>query len=325
MARKNKDDTPDPLHGGAIHVPRSRGAVSGTLLIALGAWGALIPFIGPWFNFSYTPEQSWHWTAARWWLEVLPGIAVFVGGLVLLLSANRITASIGGWVAVAGGVWFVLGTTFESLFHLGSPGTPAGSSHTLRVIESLALFSGLGALIIILATLALGRLSVRSVRDVRSAQRREVEQELELRRRADYARAREAEVAAGGSGPHDADGHGEGGSTPTRARRHDDRRQVAPARARRRPATFATPHRPAGGDKYRNHRPGRYARPLPVAAERPAVARVRRRHRARSRQQLNPKRAKCRLAPRSPKFFASPVTSGTVNLRLSRDLRDTGS
>ena len=30
-----------------LQVPRSRGAVSGLLLVLLGLWGALIPRIGP--------------------------------------------------------------------------------------------------------------------------------------------------------------------------------------------------------------------------------------------------------------------------------------
>ena len=32
---------------GMLRVPRTRGVASGYLLILLGAWGALIPFIGP--------------------------------------------------------------------------------------------------------------------------------------------------------------------------------------------------------------------------------------------------------------------------------------
>jgi hypothetical protein len=197
MARNSKNNQPDPLHGGTVHVPRTRGAVSGILLIALGAWGALIPFIGPWFDFSFSPDHSWHWTAARGWLEVLPGIAVALGGLMLLLTANRITASVGGWLAVAGGAWLVVGNNLADLFHIGSPGTPLGSSKELRALEALTFFDGLGALVLILASLALGRLSVRSVRDVRSAQRREVEAEAEKRRQDAYAESHRDQVAAG--------------------------------------------------------------------------------------------------------------------------------
>jgi hypothetical protein len=159
--------------GSAFRVPRSRGALSGLLLILLGAWGAVIPFIGPLFSFAFTPDKSWTWTAARGWLEVLPGAVTVVGGLILLVSANRLTASFGAWLAVAGGAWFVVGPQLAELLHIGSPGTPASTNTGLRALESLAFFYGLGALIIFLAAGALGRLSVRSVRDVKAARRRE--------------------------------------------------------------------------------------------------------------------------------------------------------
>src|SRR6202035_5237512 len=79
------------------------------LLILLGGWGALIPFVGPYFDFAYTPDQEWAWTAARGWLEVLPGAATAVGGVLLLTSRNRATAMFGGWLTVLAGAWFVVG------------------------------------------------------------------------------------------------------------------------------------------------------------------------------------------------------------------------
>jgi hypothetical protein len=44
---------------GMLRVPRSRGAVSGVALILLGLWGALIPFVGPYFHYAYTPDTGW--------------------------------------------------------------------------------------------------------------------------------------------------------------------------------------------------------------------------------------------------------------------------
>ena len=41
---------------GRMRVARSRGAVSGFLLVLLGLWGALIPFVGPYFDLTYTPD-----------------------------------------------------------------------------------------------------------------------------------------------------------------------------------------------------------------------------------------------------------------------------
>lgn len=160
-------------HTRTMRVPRSRGAVSGILIIVLGAWGALIPFIGPWFDYSYQSDKSWDWTAARGWLEVLPGVVAIVGGLLLLFSANRVTASLGGWLAALAGAWFVIGQSLAALFHLGSVGAPL-STHTSGVaIAQLGYFYGLGALILFLAAFALGRLAVVGVRDVRAAERRQ--------------------------------------------------------------------------------------------------------------------------------------------------------
>jgi hypothetical protein len=189
MAR-NKDRADDPLRGGSLHVPRSRGAVSGIVLIILGAFGILAPLIGPWFSFGLSPNKSWQFTNARLWLEFLPGAVTVLGGLLLLLAANRIAASFGAWLGVAGGAWYIVGTTLAPRLGIhGSPGTPLHSSKWLQAIESLALFTGLGAIILFVSAAAVGRLSVRSVRDVRAAQRREAQaaEAEEEKRRAQVA------------------------------------------------------------------------------------------------------------------------------------------
>jgi hypothetical protein len=212
MARRAKQtNAVDPLHGGAVHVPGSRGAVSGFLLIALGVWGAFVPLVGPAFGFGLSPDKSWHWTAARFWLQVLPGAVTVLGGLFLLLAANRITTSVGAWLGVAGGAWFIVGTDVADLLNIGSPGTPLGSSKGLRALESLACFDGLGAVILFVAAGALGRLSVRSVRDVRAAQRREAEAEAEQRRQLAYQDARQRQL----EDPDRDAGQGERDTDPT--------------------------------------------------------------------------------------------------------------
>jgi hypothetical protein len=157
--------------GSRMRIPRSRGATSGFLLILLGIWGALVPFVGPYFDFAFTPDQEWTWTAARGWLEVLPGAVTALGGFLLLTSGNRATAMFGGWLAVLAGAWFVVGRALASPLGLGDPGAPVAASETKRVWLELTYFYGLGALIVFLGALALGRLSIRSVRDIQYAQR----------------------------------------------------------------------------------------------------------------------------------------------------------
>jgi hypothetical protein len=156
--------------GAHLRMPRSRGAASGLLLVLLGIWGALIPFVGPYFDFAFTPDQSWVWTTARGWLEVLPGAVTAIGGLLLLGSGNRATAVFGGWLAVLGGAWFVVGRALAGPLGIGDPGMPLAVTDAKRVTLELAYFSGLGALIVFLGAFVVGRLSVRSVRDVEYAQ-----------------------------------------------------------------------------------------------------------------------------------------------------------
>jgi hypothetical protein len=131
----------------------------------------LIPFVGPYFNFAYDPNLPWVWTPGRGWLEVLPGAVTVFGGLLLLTSRNRATALLGGWLAVVAGAWFVVGRLFAVPWKLGDFGSPAATTLTGQLVSELAFFTGLGSLIILFGALALGRLSVRSVRDIRYAER----------------------------------------------------------------------------------------------------------------------------------------------------------
>ena len=127
-------------------------------MIVLGVWGALIPFIGPYFHYAFGSFQSWHYTSERLWLDILPGAAAVIGGLMLLRGSRRTTGLIGGWLAVAAGAWFAIGPTISLLWHqAGNPiGAPMGG-HTRQALEWLGYFQGLGVLIAALAAFAMGR------------------------------------------------------------------------------------------------------------------------------------------------------------------------
>jgi len=159
-------DTRVRTRGGRLQMQRSRGAMSGVLLILLGAWGAIIPFVGPFFDFAFSPDRAWAWSEARGWLQVLPGVVAVVGGLLLLASSNRATAMLGGWLGVLAGAWFVVGRASAGLLGIGDVGSPVAATETKNLVLELAYFSGLGALIVFVGAAALGRVSVRSVRDV---------------------------------------------------------------------------------------------------------------------------------------------------------------
>lgn len=158
-----------------MRIARSRGAMSGVLLVLLGLWGGLVPLLGHYFNFVIGPDRGFDFTAGRVWLSILPAVATIVGGLIVVGAANRAGALLGAWLAMAGGAWFVVGNPVSELWNHGvRQAGPALGGQTLRVIEELTYFYGLGALILAIASFAFGRLAIRSVRDAELAREDEL-------------------------------------------------------------------------------------------------------------------------------------------------------
>jgi hypothetical protein len=144
-----------------LQMRRSRGAFSGFLLMLLGLWGALIPFVGPYFDYAYTPDKAWTYNTGRLWLEILPGAAVFLGGFLLMIARGRHTALFGALLAAAAGAWFTLGPVLSPLWnhHVPMGGSPAGSTVYMRTMEQLGFFTALGVVIVFIAAVALGRIA----------------------------------------------------------------------------------------------------------------------------------------------------------------------
>ena len=144
-----------------------RGRVIGVLLMLLGAWGALVPFVGPYFGYAYTPDKAWVYTSGRLWLSILPGAAVFLGGLLVLASDKA--AAAGAFLAALGGAWFVVGPPVSAFALTGSgvtPGSPVAThsaifgAATMRFLEQLGFFYGLGVVILFFAAVSLGEVVV---------------------------------------------------------------------------------------------------------------------------------------------------------------------
>ena len=125
----------------------------------------MIPFVGPYFDYAFTPDKTWTWTAARFWLQVLPGAVAFFAGLILLMTAHRVVAWLGAWLGIAAGAWFVVGPLLAPLWRANYLGSPVGD-RTDVAVEQIGMFYGLGAAIILLAAMAAGRFSVVGVRDI---------------------------------------------------------------------------------------------------------------------------------------------------------------
>lgn len=145
-----------------LAVPRTRGLASGTVLLLLGIWGGLIPFIGPYFDYQADSSGTWVMTWDRFWLSVVPAVAVVVGGLLLGPAANKIAGALGAWIALAGGVWWVIAPTVSQLWTASGP-----DGTSMSIAEAIGFYYGLGAVVTTFAAFALGRMTVQSVRDVK--------------------------------------------------------------------------------------------------------------------------------------------------------------
>src|ERR1700733_5807052 len=141
-----------------LRLPRTTGALSGLLILLLGVWGGLIPFVGPYFHYAFGGYQHWHFTNQRLWLEIVPGAVAVLGGLMLMRASTRVGGLTAGWVAVAAGAWFAIGPSVSILWHhtIYAIGAPMGGD-TRQMLEWVGYFYGLGALIIGLAAFAMGR------------------------------------------------------------------------------------------------------------------------------------------------------------------------
>ncbi|CNE74840.1 putative secreted protein [Mycobacterium tuberculosis] len=150
---------------GTMRAPRTRGVLSGVLLILLGLWGGLLPFAGPYFGFGFAPDDTWVYTTDRLELSIAPAAAAVLGGLILLFSANRAFAMFGGWLAALGGAWFAVGPLLAALWDVPGIGAPLGTTEGQILAERLSGFTGLGVVIVFLAAFALGRFAVVGARE----------------------------------------------------------------------------------------------------------------------------------------------------------------
>ena len=128
------------------------------LIVVLGVWGGLIPFIGPYFHYAFGGFQSWHFTSQRLWLDILPGAVAVIGGLMLMSASTRSGGLVASSVALAAGAWFAIGPAVSLLWH-HTPyaiGAPMGG-YTRQMLEWVGFFAGLGVVIVGLAAFAMGR------------------------------------------------------------------------------------------------------------------------------------------------------------------------
>jgi hypothetical protein len=148
-----------------MRIRRTHGIFGGLLVALLGIWGGLIPFIGPYFHYAFTPDKAWTYTTGRLDLEILPAAGALLGGLIMMSGRGRHSVLFGSLLAIASGAWFALGNIFAPLWTVANPaGGPASTGTVMRIAEQIGFFSGLGIVIVTIAAMVAGRITaVRSV------------------------------------------------------------------------------------------------------------------------------------------------------------------
>lgn len=143
-----------------MRIRRTHGIFGGLLVALLGIWGGIIPFVGPYFHYAYTPEVAWTYNTGRLWLEILPGAGAFLGGLMMMWAGSRHVALFGSLLAILSGAWFALGNVLAPLWTTANPaGVPASAGTVMRAVEQVGFFTGLGIAIVLLAALVAGRVT----------------------------------------------------------------------------------------------------------------------------------------------------------------------
>jgi hypothetical protein len=108
----------------------------GALAALLGAWAAVVAFVGPEFGYHATNSSSWQWTTANWLLHLVPGAVAFVAGLCVMFLARASTLParsmlrLAALAIIAAGAWLVIGPALWPVFESGSPYGPAGTAQT---------------------------------------------------------------------------------------------------------------------------------------------------------------------------------------------------
>lgn len=151
-----------------MRLSRTTGAGAGLLVLLLGLWAGFIPFVGPYFNYGFSPNSSWHFTLDRLWLDILPAAAAVLGGLTMIAAARRSSGVMGSWLALLGGGWLLVGPSVSLLWGHTAPGvlqsgigSPLGG-HDRAAVEMIGFFYGVGGLITMLSAFSVGRFALAS-------------------------------------------------------------------------------------------------------------------------------------------------------------------
>ena len=118
IAGTERVERTDNVHEGRSRVQLGRIGLgtAGVVAVLVSAWGGIVPYVGPAFNYVGDGSGSWHWNLAHSVLALLPGTLGVLLGLFVIAESRGITVGRGRLsLAMAGtllmicGAWFAIG------------------------------------------------------------------------------------------------------------------------------------------------------------------------------------------------------------------------
>jgi hypothetical protein len=109
----------------------------------------LVPLVGPYFSFGFFTSSTWVFSALHWEMLLGPGLALFAGGLLMVLPAVP-SASLGSTLALLAGVWLLVGPSLHPIWS-GQIAVATTHPQWLTSLIWVGYFYGTGAIAVYLS------------------------------------------------------------------------------------------------------------------------------------------------------------------------------
>jgi hypothetical protein len=139
--------------------------LAGIGAILVGAWAGIVSFIGPTFGYTLGSSAAWKMTSDHAYLQLAPGAAGVVAGLVFLGFVPgrdrapfwRGVALVAGLLAAAAGAWLVIGPdAYTVVRHVGANGRTLPTRSLAGLVTQVGYYLGPGVLLAVFGGMALG-------------------------------------------------------------------------------------------------------------------------------------------------------------------------
>lgn len=98
------------------HLGRFGIGTAGVVAVLASAWGGIVPFVGPLFNYSGDGSVAWHWSLPHAALALVPGafgvllgLFVFAESRGVAVGRGRLSLATAGTLLMVCGAWFAVG------------------------------------------------------------------------------------------------------------------------------------------------------------------------------------------------------------------------